>query len=230
MIEVDWGGETFVATAERALWWARRRTLCVADLHLGKAATFRQAGIPVPESTCRSTMERLEGTVSRWDPQRLVVLGDLLHSRNGREAGTMSLFAEWRRTRPDLGVLLIRGNHDRHAGDPPADWSIRVESEPYCEPGDGAVCFAHDPRTAEKAARGAAILCGHLHPGVLLSGTMRDMRAACFWFGRLPRVGVLPAFGTFTGMKLVRPVEGDRVLAVGPGGILDITPVPIARA
>lgn len=33
---------------ERALYWREQRVLFVADLHLGKDATFRQAGLPVP--------------------------------------------------------------------------------------------------------------------------------------------------------------------------------------
>ena len=34
-------------------------TLLVADLHLGKAATFRKAGIPVPEGSAQRDLARL---------------------------------------------------------------------------------------------------------------------------------------------------------------------------
>jgi uncharacterized protein len=37
----------------RAAWMPATRTLLVADLHLGKAATFRHAGIPVPEGSAQ---------------------------------------------------------------------------------------------------------------------------------------------------------------------------------
>ncbi len=59
MIEIDWGGERLVVLAERALYWPRRRTIIIADPHFGKAATFRQAGIPVPHGTTATDLDRL---------------------------------------------------------------------------------------------------------------------------------------------------------------------------
>jgi uncharacterized protein len=38
------------------------------------------------------------------------------------------------------------------------------------------------------------------------------MQLACFWFG--PEVGVLPAFGSFTGSTAVSPAAGDEVFAL----------------
>jgi metallophosphoesterase superfamily enzyme len=43
----------------RAAFLPASATLLVADLHLGKAATFRQAGIPVPEGSAQADLARL---------------------------------------------------------------------------------------------------------------------------------------------------------------------------
>ncbi len=44
-------GEDLVLLAERAVFWPAKKALFVADFHLGKAASFRSAGIPLPSGT-----------------------------------------------------------------------------------------------------------------------------------------------------------------------------------
>ena len=58
------------------------------------------------------------------------------------------------------------------------------------------------------------MLAGHVHPCAVLAGAAgQRKRLPCFWFG--PDVGVLPAFGEFTGQAEVRAKEGDRVRVIG---------------
>lgn len=218
-VEMRWADEDVRLLAARALWWPRRRTVCVADLHLGKAATFRSVGIPVPDTTTAHDLSRLTGLVRDLGAERLVILGDLIHAAAGRSPETLSHAARWRREHRSLDVLLIRGNHDARAGDPPADWGMRIADEPYGEAGDGRVMFAHYPEAAERAADGGAVLCGHLHPAVRLRGAVSSVRAACFWMRA--GVGVLPAFGSFTGTLVVTPAAGDRVFVVCDGEIVE---------
>jgi metallophosphoesterase superfamily enzyme len=64
-------------------------------------------------------------------------------------------------------------------------------------------------------------LCGHLHPCVQLLGRARDrLRLPCFWFGA--SVGVLPAFGAFTGMHPIRPAPGERVFAIADAEVSEL--------
>ena len=39
---------TLLCLWQRMLYWPDERTLFVADVHLGKAASFRAAGVPMP--------------------------------------------------------------------------------------------------------------------------------------------------------------------------------------
>jgi metallophosphoesterase superfamily enzyme len=133
-------------------------------------------------------------------------------------AETMEAFAEWRVRHSGVDVLLIRGNHDVGAGDPPGEWKVRVEDEGFSEDGDGEVGFAHDPAFRVEGKR---LLCGHIHPAVMMVGVTRGVRVPCFWFRA--GVGVLPAFGSFTGTKGVTPSGRDRVLAVGPDEVVDVS-------
>ncbi|MFL5519615.1 MAG: DEAD/DEAH box helicase, partial [Gemmatimonadales bacterium] len=98
---LELAGEHVALLAERALWWPARRTLVVADVHLGKAATFRAAGIPIPSGSTGDDLARLDRALARTGATALVILGDLFHARVGREApGTVSQVGGWRAGRP----------------------------------------------------------------------------------------------------------------------------------
>jgi metallophosphoesterase superfamily enzyme len=57
------------------------------------------------------------------------------------------------------------------------------------------------------------VLAGHIHPAAVLGGRARDrLRLPCFHLG--PQVGVLPAFGAFTGMHVMQRGAEDRVYVV----------------
>jgi DNA ligase-associated metallophosphoesterase len=214
VICVELAGESVVLLAERALLWERAATLIVADVHLGKAAAFRAAAIPIPGGTTTAALARLTTALDRTGASRLLLLGDFFHARSGRAARTLAAIAEWRERHADLEILLVRGNHDRGAGDPPPEWRFDCRDEPWSEP---PFAFRHHP--AEEPS--GYVLAGHLHPAVSLSGLGRQReRLPCFLFGQ--RMGILPAFGDFTGGAAVRPHPGDRVFAVAGDEIISI--------
>lgn len=208
MLEMDLADERLALSPERAIHWPRKRTALIADPHFGKAAAFRSAGIPVPPGTTGSNVDRLRKLLLATRAERLVVLGDFLHARAGRATRTLAAIAAWRAEFAQLEIVLIRGNHDLGAGDPPAAWNIRCESGTLVEP---PFCFAHEPRKH----RQGYVLAGHLHPAYWLSEDCGPaLRLPCFWFGQ--RTGVLPAFGSFTGGRGIKPDTGDRLYLVGP--------------
>jgi DNA ligase-associated metallophosphoesterase len=207
-ITTNLAGEQLVLLPERALYWPRRAMLIVADLHWGKAATFRAAGIPIPEGGTGDDLARLDQALRRAGARRLMLLGDLLHARSGRADALLAQIAAWRARWPDLEVTLVRGNHDRGAGDPPSEWRFTCVNEPFPV---APFVFRHHPHDSSDGY----VLAGHLHPAVQLRGAGRQhMRLACFWFGA--HLGILPAFGSFTGISVVSPAVDDRVFAI-PG-------------
>ena len=122
--------------------------------------------------------------------------------------------AAWRAAHQKLALTLVRGNHDDHAGDPPASLGIEVVDEPLKL---GGLALCHHPRPSDAGYA----LAGHLHPCVSLSGRAGDsLRLPCFWFGE--RVGVLPAFGAFTGMHAIRAARGERVFAVAGDQVREV--------
>jgi DNA ligase-associated metallophosphoesterase len=214
MTDCDIAGERLVLLAERAAYWPARKTLFVADFHLGKAASFRAAGIPLPSGTTSENVERLGRAIDRTRARHVVFLGDFLHSAEARAPRTLARFAAWREERRNVALTLVRGNHDRKAGDPPAEWKMEcVEAgEAY-----GPFVLNHEPG----ASAGGYALAGHIHPAVRLSAEGEaSLRLPCFWFAK--RHGVLPAFGAFTGSAVVRPRAGDQVFVVADDEVMRV--------
>jgi DNA ligase-associated metallophosphoesterase len=205
-MELMAGGALLRLLPERAVYLPEHHTLLVADAHIGKAQSFRRLGVPVPGGTTAATLGRLSRAVAATGAQRVVFLGDLLHSAQARAAAPLQAFADWRTAHAGLALTLVRGNHDDHAGDPPASLGRALRGRPAAPGPTGA---GHHPAPLA----GRYVLAGHLHPAAIVAGRGPGrLRLPCFHFG--PAVGVLPAFGDFTGMHVMPRGPDDRVVVI----------------
>ncbi len=223
--------EQIILHAERAAELPRTRTVIIADVHWGKATALRAYGVPVPAGGTTSDLLRLDALLHRTRAHHLLVLGDLAHSRHGWEDRALQPVQAWRSRWPDLRVTLVRGNHDAHAGDPPASLRIGAVDAPLTV---GALTFAHDPlcvkvvpdteRTGRDDAPAPFRLCGHVHPTIKLSGRGGDrVRLPCFVVG--PDCLILPAFSAFTGSGAWTRQEEERVFAIVDDRVIEL-PLP----
>ena len=103
---------------QRALWWPAARMVLVADVHFGKAATFRRAGQPVPHGTTADNLARLDALLAATGADHLVFLGDFLHARSGAADGWPT-WLEVRSSQPVLACLA-----SQYAG-----WSLSASKE-----------------------------------------------------------------------------------------------------
>lgn len=209
MVEHSAGGARLQLLAQRAIFMPEQVTLLVADAHIGKAQAFRSLGVPVPSGTTADGLDRLSALLAATQARRIVFMGDLLHAAKGRSAAVLDAVTQWRAQHADVELLLVRGNHDSHAGDPPPAWHVHCVDEPLHLPGLPGLALAHHPQPSQHAY----VLAGHVHPAVVLGGRARQrLRLPCFHFG--PKVGLLPAFGGFTGSHVVQAAPGDAVFVV----------------
>ena len=132
---------------------------------------------------------------------------------DGSRPHTLAELRRWRALRPELEILLVRGNHDRHAGDPPEDLRINCLNAPAFVP---PFVLRHEPADSPDGYT----LAGHLHPGLMLTGPGRWERLPCFWL--TPRTAVLPAFGSFTGVAPVSPEPSDRIFVIADDEVLSV--------
>lgn len=198
--------------AEKAIYWPARRALLVADIHFGKAAAFRALGQPVPHGTTAGNIARLDSLLALYDCQEIIFLGDFLHAPASRAPLTLDTLERWREHQAHLRLLLIRGNHDRRAGDPPTALGIDVVGEPLELDG---LSLQHEPDPHPRLP----VLAGHIHPAFRLQGRGRQaLRLPCFCLEN-DEVLILPAFGDFTGGHLLAPDPARRIFVVGDGGI-----------
>jgi len=189
-------GEDVALFADRALFWPRESALLIADLHLGKADTFRAAGIALPSGGTRHDLDRLTALIERTNAHRLIVLGDMLHA-SAKTKRWRETWDAWRAVHASLRIDVIAGNHDRAlaaAGLDIAHHAHTLAIAPFV--------LRHAPDQTE----GAHVICGHVHPVVRLPHIAG--RWPAFVLGSAQTV--LPSFSAFTGGGEIDP-SGLRV-------------------
>jgi DNA ligase-associated metallophosphoesterase len=201
------------------------RTLLVADLHLGKAATFRRAGIPIPEGSAQGDLARLEALIRDHAVARVLVLGDLLHAASGCTPDVVAEFRAFRDRLTTTAVVLVLGNHDvaarRLAGDLGLDACVSALDEPPLRFVHIAATATADDDEATPSKIGL-VVAGHVHPRVKLRAPSGDRFAdRCFHLD--DDVLTLPAFGSFTGGHAVEITDRARVWLARDDAVLEVT-------
>lgn len=177
--------------ADKALYWPQQKALLIADVHFGKAAAYRALGQPVPQGTTTANLRRIGALMQQYPTEQLIFLGDFLHAPGSHAASTLTALRNWRKQNPDISCILVRGNHDINAGDPPADLNIKIVTEPYLIAG-----FALQHMPTPHATH--HVIAGHIHPTFRLMGKGRQsLILPCFHHE--PTVTLMPSFGDFTG-------------------------------
>jgi len=201
-------GQQLWLSPDRGIFWEEEKSLIVSDLHFGKTGHFRKSGIGVPQSVYREDLQRLIAQIQYFRPRQLLVVGDLFHSRENKE---LALFQRWREDFPDLGVHLIKGNHDILHDSWYQTAGIELSQERLQI---GEFAFIHD--IADETPTDCYSFSGHIHPGIRINGLgKQSLRFPCFYFGE--DYAVLPAFSRFTGMASIYPAPGENVFAILPG-------------
>lgn len=197
------GNEQVLLLADKALYWPQQQALLIADVHFGKAAAYRALGQPVPQGTTSQNLLRLNALLKQYPTQQLIFLGDFLHAPKSHAPATLSALRNWRQQHPQLRCILVRGNHDLKAGDPPHELNIEVVSEPYLL---GNFSLQHIP-TPHAAHH---VIAGHVHPTFRLQGKGRQrLILPCFYHEQA--LTLLPSFGDFTGGFLIEKQANSKV-------------------
>jgi uncharacterized protein len=201
-MEIVLAGESFYLLPQKAAYRPRKRQLVLSDVHLGKAAHFRKKGIPMPQEGHLADLDRLEYLIKTWDPDSVLILGDLFHSEYNREwLWLKSLF----KSHAKREFILVEGNHDILPE--PAYGIGNLLKAGLIE--EDLIVFSHEPLPATRKLN----ICGHIHPGVRLTGKARQSITLPCFIHRGNQF-VLPAFGKLTGLAIMDRVEGDAFYLV----------------
>ena len=199
---------TFWLSAQRCIFWEEEQLLIVSDLHLGKTGHFRKMGIAVPQAVYKEDLQRLFSEIQFYKPKKLIIVGDLFHSRENKE---MQLFVKWRNDLPHLTFTLVKGNHDILKKEWYGNAGIDVVEQQLCV---NQFIFTHDAAAINctKASQ-PFIFSGHVHPGVVIkSGSKQSLTFPCYHFSNSG--AIIPAFSKFTGVHVTPKQPGDTIFAI----------------
>ncbi|SEG13078.1 ligase-associated DNA damage response endonuclease PdeM [Algoriphagus boritolerans] len=212
-VSFEFDGIALSIRKEKAVWMPALKVLLIADLHFGKAAHFRKSGIPIPEPIHDADLSQLNKLQEELQPTQTYFLGDLFHSDWNSQWDYFNVFLS---RFPTTEFHLIKGNHDVLSPQAYHQSSLKIHNEPLSI---GKILLSHEPM--ESIPTGHLNLCGHIHPGVRLLGKARQtVRIPCFHLSKSRLI--LPAFGNFTGLALVKPKDGDTIWGITPEKIIHI--------
>jgi DNA ligase-associated metallophosphoesterase len=205
-------GHRVALLPQKALMFVDYGVLVISDAHLGKANHFRKSGIPVPTNANTQNTETLIQLIQTHKPSRVVFLGDLFHSYYNEEWEVMRQVTNHFQA---IQFQLILGNHDILS---PLQYE-RTGMSVHEELDVNGILLTHEP--LKESNHGYFNLAGHIHPGVRLSGRGRQaLTLPCFHFSH--RLGLMPAFGAFTGLARIAVKKEDRVYVIADGKVMQI--------
>ncbi len=170
-----------------AAWFPDLKTLAVADLHFEKGTSFARRGLHLPPYDTKATLDALADVRERFQPDRIIALGDSFHDGEGPARLDEADVAALRALTGSVEWIWIPGNHDAIITQGVDYLGGRVLSEFR----EGGLVFRHEP----VGERGE--VAGHLHPGAAIRQRGRHIRRKCFVTNGASLV--LPAFGAYTG-------------------------------
>ena len=216
-IAFDYKGLKLTLLPEKAVWIDSLSVLLIADLHFGKASHFRKSGIPIPEKVHDQDYIQLKSLISRYSPEHVYFLGDLFHSSWNEQWENLLLFLG---QFPNSTFHLVVGNHDILAKEKYQDPRLQVHPNQIVL---GSLLLSHEP-TAPPA--GLLTICGHIHPGILLKGRAKQrVRIPCFHYSE--NVLILPSFGNFTGLSLIKGQKNDFIWGITEDKLIPILSPPV---
>jgi uncharacterized protein len=191
MVRFSFAGHDFAALGAGALWWADRRALVVADLHLEKGSWFARGGQMLPPYDSLATLADLTALVAATTPAEIWCLGDSFHDARGCERLPHEAQAMLRALTAATDWVWVTGNHDVGFG---AGGVIdlcggRIVDEAVV---DGIV-LRHEADRRETRPE----MSGHFHPKLRVTLRGRNVARRCFVASATKLI--LPAFGSLTG-------------------------------
>jgi len=162
--------------------------LLICDVHLGKAEYFQQNGIPLTNNSDENNFTRIESIVRKYSPEKLIILGDLFHSKYSISK-TLQKRVEDLPEQLKTNVELVLGNHDVGCNIKNIKiLDIRKNKN---------ITLSHEPLNL--ADNKSLNICGHYHPKLYLKNNGDKLSLRCFAMDMNKNILYLPAFGDLTG-------------------------------
>lgn len=206
--DIVFGEEIMILNSLRTIYWPAHQILLLSDLHVGKAAHFRQHGMAVPSTIGEADLERLDFLLSYYPLKEIIIVGDIFHAQKNSE---VVYFQTWLKKYEDIRFTLVRGNHDRLSARETYSLGLNQLSGTYQV---GNIQMVHEP--VNTLSENLFTISGHIHPGIEVKTLNKSkLRLPCFVV--MPQQIILPAFSHFTGLYTQEKFLNARYYAIGNG-------------
>lgn len=179
-------GVELVTDCEGVVYWPAEQALLVADLHLEKGSSFARRGQLLPPYDTMATLKRLANCIDKWQPKKVVALGDSFHDDQAPQRLSQQSFDLLSSMMKGRDWVWLSGNHDPS---PPEGLGGEVFDDLVV----GQLHLTHEPQA--EALPGE--IAGHLHPKARLVRRGRSVRRSCF--AASSKRMIMPSFGAYTG-------------------------------
>ena len=185
-----------------ALYLPDERTLVVADLHLEKGSAYAARGVLLPPYDSAATLALLGAAIARYQPARVIALGDSFHDRGAEARIDEHCLARLRALQAGRDWLWISGNHDPQI-------SAAMGGAVLDELELSGVALRHEPSHTAATPE----IAGHLHPAAKVRMRGRALRRRCFALSATRCV--MPAMGAYAGGLNVRDAAFRPLFGTG---------------
>ncbi len=183
-----WGNSSLEMLPTRALLLPQTKELLICDIHLGKGEYFQQNGIPLTNNSDEENLFRIQNIVKKYCPKKLIILGDLFHSKYSI-SDSLKNKVELLSETLNIEIELIVGNHD-------VGCKVKNIRSLQFKRSNNFI-FTHEP--IDKYEENILNICGHYHPKIYLKNAKDKLSFRCFALDEKENIFYLPAFGDLTG-------------------------------
>ncbi len=221
LFSIEVFGETLELRADRAVYLPHVKTLCLSDVHLGKAESLQGLGLPIPSGDHMVDLGRIAKLIRHSKAERVFILGDLIHQKRGMTEEIMETLGKFLKFLSSVRFELLLGNHERGAIKLLSQLPIQIHEGDLQE---GTLRFSHGHEAGFEPS-GAQVpdlltIQGHIHPVVMIREGSTKLRLPCFWLRE--NTLTLPAFGSMTGGWVVKKNRRDRIIATTGSKLFEV--------
>ncbi len=241
-------GEGIRISSDLAVFLTGPAVLGLCDLHIGYEASLQAEAVAIPDFQLEIMMKRLEKLLDSFEPDIVVINGDLKHefSRNRAQEWVEINTILDMLARDGADVRVVRGNHDNYLKTILAKRGVEMAGS--FEVGDFVFVHGHNPLEPDNVNQDSIgerfKIYGHEHPVIRLKDEIGAiMTLPCFLHDPANKFLIMPAFSPLaSGTNVTSPsrtfmikelrdkeLADAKIYAVGDDGILDFGTVGALR-
>lgn len=173
-------------TNDRCLLLEGGRTAVIGDLHLGYETALEDEGMFLPRVNTGTIRDSLNRILSRYEPERMFLLGDIKHDfRRSKHEASSEILEIIRLLNEATETIVIKGNHDNYLQNVLAEEGMSARD--YADVAGYRLEHGH----VDSGRR--PVIIGHEHPAVRIPGS-GGQKIHCFVLARKEGVLVIPPF------------------------------------